>query len=318
MNCLLPSLTRLLSKKNGITCAFLAFAFLSCIRLHAELFFTPEMISSHLKDYSEEEVRLLNKDLDVVRSVCLDDTHNTETRFYLATAGGPGARKTTILEKFISLHSEYQSGVYLDPDPRTLKFMAHTYYAQSLSPLVIASTNSYDQVIQNAYKKWRAGSNYIVLSLLEEAFAKGRSITYGTTSTGAHIPNFFAKLKENNYQITLLLCSCPDEVCYEAVDYRNNVVRFYQSSPEDAVTKDVLFPQRMDSYFAYADRMYFYWSDSLFAPERLAGVWEKGELILHDGDAMERFIDKYEADRIALEQTGITIPSFKTFLTQKH
>jgi len=318
MNCLLPRLTYLLSKKNAITCAFLAFVFLSCISLHAELFFTPEMISSHLKEYSEEEVRLLNKDLDVVRSVCLDDTHNTETRFYLATAGGPGARKTTILEKFISLHPEYQSGVYLDPDPRTLKFMAHTYYALSLNPLVVASTNSYDQVIQNAYKKWRAGSNYIVLSLLEEAFAKGRSITYGTTSTGGHIPNFFAKLKENDYEIILLLCSCPDDVRYEAVDYRNSVVRFYQSSPEDAVAKGVLFPQRMDSYFAYADRIYFYWSDSLFAPERLAGVWEKGELILHDSDAMQRFIGKYEADRTTLEQTGVSIPSFKTFLTQKH
>ena len=109
-------------------------AFFSSINLQAELFFTPQMISSHLKEYSEEEVQLLSKDLDVVRSVCLDGKENTETRFYLATAGGPGARKTTILEKFVSIHPEYQDGVYLDPDPRTLKFMVHTYYARSLSP----------------------------------------------------------------------------------------------------------------------------------------------------------------------------------------
>lgn len=316
MQCLLLNLNRLLSKKIAITCVFPAFSFLSCISLQAELFFTPEMISSHLREYSEEEVRLLNKDLNVVRSVCLDDTHNTAPRFYLATAGAPGARKTTILEKFIPLHPEYQSGVYLDPDPRTLKFMVHTYYAMSLSPFVIAATNSYDQVIQNAYRKWRAGSNYIVLSLLEEAFTKGRSIIYGTTSTGTHIPNFFAKLKENDYQIILLLCSCPENVRHETVGYRNSVVRFYQSSPEEAVAKGVLFPQRMGSYFTYADRMYFYWSDSLFAPERLAGVWESGELILHDSDAMKQFIDKYEADRKALQQDGITIPAFETFLKE--
>jgi len=297
-------------------CLFLAFAFLPCISLHAELFFTPDMISSHLREYSKEEVMLLNKDLDVVRSVCLNDTQNTETHFYLATAGAPGARKTTILEKFISLHPEYQSGVYLDPDPRTLKFMVHTYYARSLCPLAIATTNSYDQVIQNAYEKWRAGSNYIVLSLLEEAFAKGRSIIYGTTSTGAHIPKFFAKLKENDYQIILLLCSCPDDVRYDAVDYRNSVVRFFQSSPEDAIAKGLLFPQRMGSYFANADRIYFYWSDSLFAPERLAGVWEDDRLTLHDVEAMQRFVDKYELDRLALQQNGVMIPPFDTFLTE--
>lgn len=289
-------------------------AFFSSIHLEAELFFTPQMISSHLKGYSEEEVQLLSKDLGVVRSVCLDGKENTETRFYLATAGGPGARKTTILEKFVSIHPEYQGGVYLDPDPRTLKFMVHTYYARSLSPLISSTTNNYDQVIKNAYEKWRSGSNYIVLSLLEESFAAGRSIIYGTTSTGGHIPSFFAKLKENNYEIVLLLCSCSDDVRYNAVDYRNRVVRFYQSSPEDAVGKGTLFPQRMSSYFAYADQMYFYWSDGLFTPERLAGIWRNGKMEVYDNEAMQQFVDKYEKDRIALQETGIAIPSFDSYL----
>ncbi len=293
------------------------FLLLICVsmNLQGELFFTPQMISSHLKGYSEEEVQLLNKDLKVVRSVCLEDTRNSETPFYLATAGGPGARKTTILEKFVSTHPEYQDGVYLDPDPRTLKFMVHTYYARSLSPLVISTTNSYDQVIKNAYEKWRSGSNYIVLSLLEEAFTAGRSIIYGTTSTGAHTPDFFARLKQNNYQIVLLLCSCSDEVRYEAVDYRNRVVRFYQSSPEDAVAKGTLFPQRMESYFAFADKIYLYWTDSLFAPERLAGVWQDGKLEILDNSAMQSFLDKYEADRTALKKTGISIPAFDSILS---
>lgn len=286
-----------------------------CISLQAELFYTPQMISTHLKGYSEEEVQLLDKDLKVVRSVCLEGTRNAETRFYLATAGGPGARKTTILEKFVATHPEYQEGVYLDPDPRTLKFMVHTYYAKSLSPLVISSTDSYDHVIKNAYEKWRGGSNYIVLSLLEEAFTGGRSIIYGTTSTGAHIPNFLAKLKENGYQIVLLLCSCPDDVRYEAVNYRNGIVRFYQSSPEEAVSKGLLFPQRMGAYFAHADQLYFYWSDGLFVPERLGGIWRDGKLEVHDSDAMQRFIDKYESDRKNLEASGQNIPAFSSFLS---
>src|SRR3990167_8858227 len=292
-------------------------ACVTCFGLQAELFFTPQMVSKHLETYNDKEIQLLEKDLSVVRSICLDDTHNTDTRFYLATAGGPGARKTTILEKFVATHPEYQGGVYLDPDPRTLKFMVHTYYAQSLSPLVISQAKDYNEVIKNAYDKWRYGSNYIVLTLFEEAIAKGRSIIYGTTSTGAHVPNFFAKLKENDYQIVLLLCSCPDDFRYEAVEYRNNTVRFYQSSPEDAVAKGKFFPQRMGAYFAHADLMYFYWSDDLFFPERLAAVWRSGKLEVHDAQAMQRFVDKYEADRAALADEGQTIPSFNSFLSNQ-
>jgi len=290
------------------------FLFLTCCSLQATLFFTPEMISTHLKGYTENEVQLIEKDLQVVRSVCLEGTRNADTRFYLATAGGPGARKTTILEKFLSTHPEYQDGVYLDPDPRTLKFMVHTYYAQSLNSLAIASSENYDQTIKNAYDKWRAASNYIVLNLFEEAVAAGRSITYGTTSTGAHTPLFFSRLKDDGYNIVLLLCSGPDNMRKEAVEYRNKVVRFYQSSPEDAVAKGKLFSQRMGAYFEYADLMYLYWSDSLFAPERLAAIWRDGKLEVQDPEAMQCFIDKYEADRIALEMEEQFIPAFEELL----
>lgn len=286
------------------------------VSLQAELFFTPQMISKHLETYTEQEVQLLEKDLAVVRSICLDGTQNTDSRFYLATAGGPGARKTTILEKFVAAHPEYQNAVYLDPDPRTLKFMAHTYYAQSLNPLVISQTQDYNQVIKNAYDKWRYGSNYIVLSLFEESVAAGRNIIYGTTSTGAHIPDFFAKLKQNEFQIVLLLCSCPDHLRQEAVTYRNEVVRFYQSSPEDAVAKGKFFPQRMGVYFAYADLMYFYWSDDLFSQERLAAVWRNGNLEVHDAEAMQRFTEKYEADRAALAAEGQVIPAFESYFSK--
>jgi len=284
-----------------------------CLHLRAELFFTQDMITSHLKGYSEADLTLIRKDLDVVRSVCLGDTHNTQTRFYLATAGAPGARKTTILERFIATHPEFANGVYLDPDPRTLRFMAHTYYAQSLNALTISNTKTYDEVIQIAYSKWRGGSNYIALTLLEEAFALGRSVTHGTTSTGSHIPAFFSTLKANDYKIVLLLCSCPDEVRRESVSYRNDVIRFYQSSPEDAVSKGLLFPQRVQAYFAYADQLYFFWSDSLFSPERLAGIWTNEKLVIIDDEAMRYFIDKYESDRCSLQASGITLPRFDTY-----
>lgn len=94
------------------------------------------------------------------------------------------------------------------------------------------------------------------------------------------------------------------------------MTRFYQSSPEDAVAKGKFFPQRMEAYFTYADQMYFYWSDGLSAPERLAGIWRHGKLEIHDEEAMELFINKYEEDRAILQAEGKTIPAFDTFLHQ--
>lgn len=285
---------------------------LSSVGMHAELFFTPEMIQSHLKPYTNHEIQLLEKDLLVVRSICLDDTHNTDSRFYLATAGSPGSRKTTILEKFVANHPEYLDGVYLDPDPRTLKFMVHTYHNQSLTHLTISQTENYDLVIKNAYEKWKPGSNYIMLRLFEEAAHLGRSIIHGTTLTGTHISDFFSALKKKDYQIVLVLCSCSDELRKQAIEYRNQVVRFYQSSPEDAITKGKFFPQRMPLYFAYADEMFFYWSDDLFS-ERLAAVYKNGKLEVHDKEAMQLFIEKYESDRASLALEGQEIPSFDNF-----
>jgi hypothetical protein len=145
----------------------------------------------------------------------------------------------------------------------------------------------------------------------------GHSIIYGTTSTGAHIPEFFAKLKEYGYQIILLLCSFSDSLRKEAVEYRNQVVRFYQSSPEDAVAKGKFFPQRMKDYFDYADILYFYWSYDLFSSERLAGIWQNGKLEIHDKEAMQHFVEKYEEDRGSFAAEGKMIPPFDSYFSHQ-
>jgi len=286
---------------------------LTAITASAHLFFTDEMIQRHLQGYSEEEVSLVKKDLDVVRSVCFDKEGPSDRKFYLATAGSPGARKTTILEHFMQDHPEYSQGIYLDPDPRTLKYMVHTYYS-SLTPLIISQKENYAEVLQEAYNKWRGASNYIVLTLLEEAFHAGNSIIYGTTSTGAHIPSFFNTLKQNGYDVVLLLCSCPDQLRFNAIQYRNDVIRFYQSSPEDAVSKGKFFPQRIKDYFAYGDLIYFFWSDELSSKERLAAIWAKESgLDVQDEEAFAKFIEKYETDRIVLQNENIFLPTFDTY-----
>lgn len=275
--------------------------------------FSPKQISTHLVSYDEKELIDIAKDLEVVRSVChVKEARSKEHPFYLATAGGPGSRKSTILERFIQKHPEYQSGVYLDPNQRVLKFMSHTYYDKSLNALQAASNPDYLAIQKAAYEKWRGASNYITLVLLEEALQKKNDIIHGTTLTGSYVPEFLKKLKAEGYHITLVLCYCEDEVRKEAIEYRNNEQRYYQSTPEDAVAKGKLFAEKLSFYFQYADTLYLYWSDDLLAEERLAATFDKGQITIDEGCScvLDRFISKFEYDRDALQAGGKFIPTW--------
>lgn len=283
------------------------------------VFFSPETISSHLSGYNDVEKAAIEKDLSVVRSVCLSHTSPTsiKTPLYIATAGGPGARKSTILERFLHHHPELKNSVYLDPNTRGLRFMVHTYYDQSLNFYIIGESKNYENVIKTAYEKWQGASNYIALTLLEEALQERRDIIFGTTSTGSHIGPFFSELKKAGYRIELLLCSCFDDLREESVEYRNKEIRFYQSSPEEAVSKGKLFSERMPQYFQYADKLYFYWSDELFQPEHLAAVLDGKDFVITDLDAYVKFVGKYELDRKMHHAEGIELPSFKELIISR-
>ncbi len=275
--------------------------------------FSPKQISGHIVSYDDKEKEDIAKDLEVVRSVChLKEAPSKDRPFYLASAGGPGSRKSTILERFIQSHPSFQAGVYLDPDQRGLKFMAHTYYDKSLNALQAASKPDYLEIQKAAYEKWRGASNYITLVLLEEALQKKTDIIHGTTLTGAYVEEFLKKLKAAGYHITLVLCYCEDEIRKEAVEYRNNEQRFYQSTPEDAVAKGKLFAEKLSIYFQYADTLHLYWSDDLMAEERISVIFYKGEMILGEGCAcvLDRFISKFDDDRAALAAEGKIIPSW--------
>ena len=79
--------------------------------------------------------------------------------------------------------------------------------------------------------------------------------------------------------------------------------RFYQSTPEDALIKGLVFPQRIQFYFAQADTLVVYWSESLNNPEKLAATFNGGTIVISDKEAYEQFIQKYEADRSLLANT---------------
>ena len=279
------------------------------------LFFTPEMRETHLEGYSKKERALIEKDLQVIRSLSFDgNLPKRERPRYIATAGGPGARKSTILEQFLS--KDLDKMVYVDPDQRGLKFMVNTYHAQSLSAKEIAKYKRYLTATRKGYDKWRGASNYIALNVLEEAFANGYDIAYGATSTGGHIGPFLDRVKEAGYEVSLILCYCSDAFRKKAIDYRVTEQKFYQTTPEDAVNKAFLFPQKMPIYFEKADRLYLFWSDNLNEEAKLAATVTNGKITVVDEEAMESFVSKYHEDRSKLRKSGINIPQLTQLVKQ--
>lgn len=263
--------------------------------------FSNEFIENNLKEYSETEKELIQKDYKIVESICLPNCKNLKKPIYFATAGAPGARKSTILESFLREKDLLPFVAYLDPDQRAMRYMAHTFQNLSINAFNLAQKDN-ETLKKDAYNQWRGGSNYITVSLLVKAFQNRMNIAHGTTLTGGHIPNFLPQLKELGYDLVLLLCFTEDEDRFKAIEHRIKNQGIYQSTVEDAVNKGLFFPQRMRHYFKNADTLYLYWSDSFPSAERLAAVLDEGRLNIQDDEAYELIIDKYERDRETIAQ----------------
>ncbi len=255
-----------------------------------------EYVYNFLKEYSQKEVGLIMDDLDNIRKLCFRDiiTPVKGEKIYVATAGGPGASKSTILEAYLQDKPNF---AYLDPDQRAIKFMINTYL-QEFTNYNICGDSNLNSLLQKAYDKWRGASNYIASTLLNEAYTKGYNIAHGTTSTSEHIVRLYQKLKQNGYKINLLLCNSTDENRVEALEHRVKAQCFCQVDPNDIIKKGKMFPERFSAYFQYADEIHFYWIDNFLEGAILAATLIKGKKILiHDKGALQKFTEKYDQDR---------------------
>ncbi|EKE01559.1 MAG: hypothetical protein ACD_21C00105G0008 [uncultured bacterium] len=223
-----------------------------------ELLVPQEINQNFLKIYSNAEKVAIAKDLRNIRELCLSQAQSGQKYLiYVATAGGPGASKSTILETYLHDHPGF---VYVDPDQRALKFMINTYL-QDISNYAVAQNISSPQLLNKAYAKWRGGSNYIANTVLNEAYANKLGIAHGTTSTSKAMALFYRKLQKQGYKIILLLCASTEKNRLKANEYREKNQRFVQASREDIISKGQMFFENFPVYFKYADEIQFFWID---------------------------------------------------------
>ena len=251
----------------------ISFSMLLSSHLYAGKIYSEDYLASLLQEYSEAERELIEADYRVLSETFFRGLTPQESPTYLATAGAPGSHKSTVLETLLAETPRFSQMAYLDPDIRIMRSMVNTYIP-SLSFYQVSRFTSYLEAQKHAYTKWRFASLYLLSRLFDEAVEHRYSIAHGTTLTGAKTPEFLEKLKSAGYFIVLVLCFTPTEVRRQAVEHRETVMAYYQSTPEDFEGKEKLFQERMPTYFEFADEIFTYETKELFQ-SRLVGVHEK-------------------------------------------
>lgn len=261
------------------------------------------IVDDFKKGYTEEELDQIQDDLKVVEGVAFKGKRKSSGQpVYLATCGGPGSSKSTILEIFMDQNPYFkQACVYVDPDQRGLRFMVNTYI-QSLTCFKIGRFPTYQDCARAAYEKWRGASNFIANTLLNRAYDEGYSIAHGTTSQSPVIESLYKKLQAKGYKIMLLVCMSSPENRLEAVKNREEHQGFVQSTPTDFVEKQAAVLKNFPIYFKYADDIKLYWVEDFKQGSILVGTYtQAGGLKVEEGKEalLAKICEAYDAVKSA-------------------
>lgn len=248
------------------------------------------IIQGFIKEYSPEEMAVIQQDLESLEAKYFNGMKPAKHPVYLATVGGPGASKSTILRKILK-DSDGQY-VFSDPDQGALIHMTHTYLAQT------KGTEDLEE-LKAAYEKWRGASNYISNTILNKAFASGYSIAHGATSQGTPLA-FYEALKKKGYRIHLVFCGSSDDNRVKAIENREVKDHIVQSAPEDTRDKADTIYRRFGDYFNVADQVDIYWTEIFSEGSTLAAVYKNKVLTIKDSDAFKRFADDYDQRQATL------------------
>lgn len=226
----------------------------------------------HPREYSLIEQKDLQKDiLDIYRKVMSANSSKKTSSQPLAimTAGAPGSGKTTVLRQ--DLEKNKSQGIlypYICPDDICLKNQTRTYQKD------IQDCDQSFASRQNAYNKWRPGSNAATHLILGNLIREKSSFYFGTTSTGPATGKFLEFLKKQGYQIRILYVAAPDDIRWESLQERDKT--FIQTTKQDVVEKGFLLPQRInDTFLAHADEIAFYYRDGVHKNANLTALWTR-------------------------------------------
>jgi hypothetical protein len=220
--------------------------------------------------YTGEESEKLHSDINELYQSILE-SKPSQGNLAIITAGAPGAGKTVKLRQ--DLEANANKGInyaYICPDDVCLKNQTRTYVAD------IASSDESLAARQNAYNKWRPGSNAATHLILGNLIREKYVFYFGSTSSGPATGKFFEFLKAQEYKIKLIHVSATDGVRWGSIQEQDKT--FVQTTEQDVRDKGLLLPQRInDTFLKYADEIEFYYRDEVKQDAILAARWLRNE-----------------------------------------
>lgn len=240
----------------------------------------------HFEEYSPKEAEKLSADINQLFHSIVD-SNPVKKRQAVISAGSPGAGKTTLLRQKLDAASQEGSiYAYICPDDVCLKNQIRTYVAD------IEASGSSLNAREEAYTKWRPGSNAATHLLLANLIKENYAFYFGTTCQSPLTFKFFEFLKAQGYRIKIIHVSAPDEVRWGSIHERDKF--FVQTTEEDVCEKGKMVPQRLnDTFLKYADEIEFYYRPFVESDALLAATWiridgtSKGNLTILDKEAYE-------------------------------
>jgi hypothetical protein len=274
-----------------------------------ELFYTTQMRQECLKSYNNLEQIAITKDLEVVRSVIMNDYQSKPAlaRTYVATVGAQGSNADIILESFLEAHPQKSAFVYVDSAQRGLKFMAHTYINRSLNALSLSKFATYKLAIQAAHEKWFKAADYITQTILEEAFAARQSVAHGSLKLSEQNLEYLNQLKRNGYKTVLLLCGANDETRKAAAETPAADQHLYLNLATDVMLEGRNFAASLPLYVENADEILIYWTPTVDGAKILAARIQDKKLSITDPVAYSAFTSWYEAQRTLNPSLGLAL-----------
>ncbi|NGX31338.1 MAG: hypothetical protein K940chlam8_00704 [Chlamydiae bacterium] len=220
--------------------------------------------------YTHDELEKLKADInDLFHEIM--SKNPVKNNIAIISAGSPGSGKTTLLWQ--KLQEETQAGynyAHVSPDEVCLKGQKRTYVAD------IEAGDRSKEAREQAYTKWRPGSNAATHLLLANLIRKKYAFYFETTCSSPQTCKFFEFLKKQGYRIKILHVIASDKVRWDSIQERDKT--FIQTTEQDIREKGLLVPQRInDTFLKYVDEIEFYYRKEVSQDALLAARWIKND-----------------------------------------
>jgi predicted ABC-type ATPase len=230
----------------------------------------------HKEVYSREELDDLKADIcDLYRTII--EQQPAKEQLAVMTAGAPGTGKTTLLKQDLAAQAKQgRVFAYVCPDDVCLKGLMRTYQKEIAERVdqCLMDGGERKKCRQEAYNKWRPGSNAATHLILAHLIRQRYGFYFGTTSSAPTTAKFLEFLKTQGYTIRLLHLTSLDQVRWESIQERDKI--FVQTTEEDIREKGKLVPQRiMDTYLKFADEIEFFYRREVKEDAVLAATWKR-------------------------------------------